>query len=61
MTKVIKTKKMIDNGIESLILEGSEAGGHIGPVSINVLAQEKADIIRQIAPELFEYISSILF
>ena len=33
-------KKMIDNGIESLILEGSEAGGHIGPVSINVLAQE---------------------
>ena len=33
-------KKMIDNGIEGLILEGNEAGGHIGPVSINVLAQE---------------------
>ena len=25
---------------DSLILEGSEAGGHIGPVSINVLVQE---------------------
>lgn len=33
-------KKMIDNGIDGLILEGNEAGGHIGPVSINVLAQE---------------------
>ena len=31
---------MISYGIDSLILEGSEAGGHIGPVSINVLAQE---------------------
>ena len=29
-------KKMISYGIDSLILEGSEAGGHIGPVSINV-------------------------
>lgn len=33
-------RKMIDNGIEGLILEGNEAGGHIGPVSINVLVQE---------------------
>ena len=33
-------KKMISNGIDSLVLEGSEAGGHIGPVSINVLIQE---------------------
>ena len=33
-------KKMISYGIDSLILEGSEAGGHIGPVSINVLAQD---------------------
>ena len=33
-------KKMIDNGIDGLILEGNEAGGHIGPVSINILAQE---------------------
>ncbi len=33
-------KKMIDYGIDGLILEGNEAGGHIGPVSINVLVQE---------------------
>ncbi len=33
-------KKMIGYGIEALILEGNEAGGHIGPVSINVLVQE---------------------
>ena len=31
---------MISYGIEALILEGNEAGGHIGPVSINVLVQE---------------------
>ena len=36
-------KKMILYGIDSLVLEGSEAGGHIGPVSINVLIQ---DILR---------------
>ena len=33
-------KKMISYGIDSIILEGNEAGGHIGPVSINVLVQE---------------------
>lgn len=33
-------QKMIINGIDGLILEGNEAGGHIGPVSINVLIQE---------------------
>ena len=33
-------KKMIDNGIDALVLEGNEAGGHIGPVSVNVLVQE---------------------
>ena len=32
-------QKMISNGIDGLILE-NEAGGHIGPVSINVLVQE---------------------
>ena len=31
---------MVDYGIKGLILEGNEAGGHIGPVSINVLVQE---------------------
>ena len=33
-------KKMVSNGIDALVIEGSEAGGHIGPVSTNILAQE---------------------
>ena len=33
-------QKMINYGVDALILEGNEAGGHIGPVSINVLVQE---------------------
>ena len=33
-------QKMINYGVDGLILEGNEAGGHIGPVSINVLVQE---------------------
>ena len=32
--------KNISYGIDSIVLEGNEAGGHIGPVSINVLVQE---------------------
>ena len=41
-------KKMINYGIESLVLEGNEAGGHIGPVSINVLVQEILPEISQV-------------
>lgn len=33
-------KKLIRSGADALVVEGSEAGGHIGPVSLNVLAQE---------------------
>jgi enoyl-[acyl-carrier protein] reductase II len=33
-------KKLIRQGVNALIIEGSEAGGHIGPVSTSVLAQE---------------------
>lgn len=33
-------KKLIKEGVDALIIEGNEAGGHIGPVSTNVLAQE---------------------
>lgn len=33
-------KRLIKLGIQALIIEGSEAGGHVGPVSLNVLAQE---------------------
>lgn len=33
-------KKLIRNGVDALVIEGMEAGGHIGPVSTSVLAQE---------------------
>ncbi|MEO1016326.1 MAG: nitronate monooxygenase [Pseudomonadota bacterium] len=33
-------KKLVRNGVDALIIEGMEAGGHIGPVSTSVLAQE---------------------
>jgi enoyl-[acyl-carrier protein] reductase II len=33
-------KKLVRSGIDALVIEGMEAGGHIGPVSTSVLAQE---------------------
>ena len=33
-------KRLVRAGADALVIEGSEAGGHIGPVSVNVLAQE---------------------
>ncbi len=32
--------QLIDRGADALILEGSEAGGHIGPVALSVLLQQ---------------------
>jgi enoyl-[acyl-carrier protein] reductase II len=42
-------KKLLRSGADALVIEGMEAGGHIGPVSTSVLAQE-------ILPELAEQI-----
>jgi enoyl-[acyl-carrier protein] reductase II len=33
-------KKLIRSGADAIVIEGMEAGGHIGPVSTSVLAQE---------------------
>lgn len=33
-------KRLIKQGIDALVIEGNEAGGHIGPVATSVLAQE---------------------
>ena len=33
-------QRMVRFGVDALVIEGSEAGGHIGPVSLGVLAQE---------------------
>src|SRR3989344_6023389 len=37
---LMMAKKLIRMGIDGLVIEGMEAGGHIGPVSTTVLAQE---------------------
>jgi enoyl-[acyl-carrier protein] reductase II len=33
-------KRLIDTGVDALILEGSEAGGHVGHVSLGILLQQ---------------------
>lgn len=42
-------RRLVRHGVDALVIEGTEAGGHIGPVSTNVLAQEilphMADVI----------------
>jgi len=45
---VVLAKRLIKNGADALVIEGSEAGGHIGPVSTSVLAQEILPVIREV-------------
>lgn len=37
---LVLAKKLVKLGVDALIVEGMEAGGHIGPVSTSVLVQE---------------------
>jgi enoyl-[acyl-carrier protein] reductase II len=41
-------KKLLRSGADAMVIEGMEAGGHIGPVSTSVLAQE---ILPELAAE----------
>ncbi|GAA0734553.1 NAD(P)H-dependent flavin oxidoreductase [Sphingomonas japonica] len=43
-------KKLIRSGVDALVIEGMEAGGHIGPVSTSVLAQEMLPEIADALP-----------
>jgi enoyl-[acyl-carrier protein] reductase II len=43
-------KKLIRSGVDALVIEGMEAGGHIGPVSTSVLAQEMLPEIAETLP-----------
>ena len=43
-------KKLIRSGVDALVIEGSEAGGHIGPVSTSVLAQEILPVVAHEVP-----------
>ncbi|MGH7095068.1 MAG: NAD(P)H-dependent flavin oxidoreductase, partial [Stellaceae bacterium] len=37
---LVIARKLVRSGADAIVIEGSEAGGHIGPVSTAVLAQE---------------------
>jgi len=37
---LVLAKRLMRSGADALVIEGNEAGGHIGPVSTSVLAQE---------------------
>ena len=41
-------KRRVRSGADALVSEGSEAGGHIGPVSLTVLAQEILPHLRDV-------------
>ena len=41
-------KKLVRSGADAIVIEGSEAGGHIGPVSLGVLAQEILPVISDV-------------
>ena len=41
-------RKLIKSGTDALVIEGAEAGGHIGPVSTSVLAQEILPVVKDV-------------
>src|SRR5262249_23145283 len=41
-------RKLVRSGADAIIIEGMEAGGHIGPVTTSVLAQEILPAIREV-------------
>ncbi len=41
-------KKLVRSGADAIVIEGMEAGGHIGPVTTSVLAQEILPVIRDV-------------
>ena len=47
---LVIAKKLIKMGVDGIIIEGMEAGGHIGPVSTLVLAQEILPELKDIIP-----------
>jgi enoyl-[acyl-carrier protein] reductase II len=45
---LVLAKKLVRMGVDALVIEGMEAGGHIGPVSTSVLAQEILPVITEV-------------
>jgi enoyl-[acyl-carrier protein] reductase II len=45
---LVIARKLVRSGADAIIIEGMEAGGHIGPVTTSVLAQEILPAIREV-------------
>jgi len=45
---LVIARKLVRLGADAIVIEGSEAGGHIGPVSTAVLAQEVLPHLREV-------------
>jgi enoyl-[acyl-carrier protein] reductase II len=45
---LLLARKLVRMGVDALVIEGHEAGGHVGPVSTSVLAQEILPEIRSV-------------
>lgn len=45
---LVLAKRLVKAGADALILEGTEAGGHIGPVATNILVQEIVPYIKEV-------------
>src|SRR3546814_6378032 len=44
----VLARKLLRSGVDALVIEGMEAGGHIGPVATSVLAQEILPVVRDV-------------
>jgi enoyl-[acyl-carrier protein] reductase II len=45
---LVLARKLVRSGAEAIVIEGNEAGGHVGPVSTAVLAQEVLPHVREV-------------
>ena len=45
---LVIAKKLVKQGADAIVVEGMEAGGHIGPITTSVLAQEILPVLREV-------------
>ena len=45
---LVIAKRLVKQGADAIVIEGMEAGGHIGPVTTSVLAQEILPVLREV-------------
>ncbi len=45
---LVIARKLLKSGADALVIEGHEAGGHVGPVSTAVLAQEILPVVTEV-------------